>query len=230
MTDNSPFLVVAIGDFNARSSSWQINDKINCEGIDYLATQYDLRHIINKPNRLLDNSSSCFDLIFTFQPDLVMNAVINAGFHPSLQTYCCHQMVYAKFDSKIHYPRPYEREVQHFQKADINLIRKAIIKGFFSLDNNEEVSVCNTTIKNIIENFIPHEMIICDYKDPPWINNKIKKKKFTIESISIMSIAKIIILVFWKINALAEEVPYGYEGIEAYFTQIYSYFTKIVLK
>ena len=56
------------------------------------------------------------------------------------------------------------------------------------------------------------------------------KKKFTIESISIMSIAKIIILVFWKINALAEEVPYGYEGIETYFTQIYSYFTKIVLK
>ena len=45
-----------------------------------------------------------------------------------------------------------------------------------------------------------------------------------------MSIAKIIILVFWKINALAEEVPYGYEGIEAYFTQICSYFTKIVLK
>ena len=30
-----------------------------------------------------------------------------------------------------------------------------------------------------------------------------------------MSITKIIILVFWKINALAEEVPYGYEGIEA---------------
>ena len=67
-------------------------------------------------------------------------------------------------------------------------------------------------------------------KIPHGLTIKLKKKKFTIESISIMSITKIIILVFWKINALAEEVPYGYEGIEAYFTQICSYFTKIVLK
>ena len=45
MTDNNPFLVVAIGDFNARSSSWCINDKSNCEGtkIDCLATEYDLK-------------------------------------------------------------------------------------------------------------------------------------------------------------------------------------------
>ena len=28
MTDNNPFLVGAIGDFNARSSSWCINDKV----------------------------------------------------------------------------------------------------------------------------------------------------------------------------------------------------------
>ena len=37
------------------------------------------------------------------------------------------------------------------------------------------VSVCNTTIKNIIANFIPHETIVCDDRDPPWINNRIKK-------------------------------------------------------
>ena len=33
MTDNSSFLVVAIGDFNARSSSWCIIDNSNYEGI-----------------------------------------------------------------------------------------------------------------------------------------------------------------------------------------------------
>ena len=31
------------------------------------------------------------------------------------------------------------------------------------------VSVCNTTIKNIVANFI------CDDRDPPWINKKTKK-------------------------------------------------------
>ena len=30
------------------------------------------------------------------------------------------------------------------------------------------------TIKNIMANFIPHETIICDDRDPPWINNRTK--------------------------------------------------------
>ena len=30
-------------------------------------------------------------------------------------------------------------------------------------------------ILNIIQNFIPHETIICDDRDPPWINKELKK-------------------------------------------------------
>ena len=178
LTDNNPFLVVAIGDFNVRSSSWCINDKSNYEGtkIDCLATEYDFRQEINKPTHLLENSSSCIDLMFTSQPNLVMDAEV----HPSLHANCNHQIVYAKFNLKIHYPPPYEREFWHFHKADINLIRRAMNefnweRAFFNLDINEMVSVCNTTIKNIMANFIPHETIICDDRDPPWINNRIKK-------------------------------------------------------
>ena len=37
------------------------------------------------------------------------------------------------------------------------------------------VSVCNTTIKNIMPNVILHEAINCDDRYPPWINNRIKK-------------------------------------------------------
>ena len=178
ITDNNPFLVAVIGDFNARLSSWCINDKSNYEGtkIDCLATEYDLKQVINETTHLLENSSSCIDLIFTSQPNLVMDA----GVHLSLHANCHHQIVYAKFNLKIHYPPPYEREVWHFHKADINLIRRAMNefnweRAFFNLDINEMVSVCNTTIKNIMANFIPHETIICDDRDPPWINNRIKK-------------------------------------------------------
>ena len=35
--------------------------------------------------------------------------------------------------------------------------------------------VFNRTIKNILSNYIPHEAIICDDKDSPWINNNIKQ-------------------------------------------------------
>ena len=124
MTDNNPFLVIAIAGFNARSSSWCINDKSIYEGtkIDFLATGYDLKQVTNKRTHLLENSSSCIDLIFTSPPDLVMNT----GVHTSLHVNCHHQIIYAKFNLKIQYPSPYEREVWHFQEADINLIRKVM--------------------------------------------------------------------------------------------------------
>ena len=87
--------------------------------------------------------------------------VMDAGVHPSLHAICHHQIVYAKFKLKIHYPPPYERKSWHFQKAEINLIKRAMNKfswerAFFNLDINKMVSVCNTTIKNIIANFTPH--------------------------------------------------------------------------
>ena len=80
----------------------------------------------------------------------------------------------------MYYPPPYERKIWYFQKADINLIRRAMNefnweRAFFSHDINKMVSVCNTTIKNIMAKFTPHATIICDCRDPPWINNRINK-------------------------------------------------------
>ena len=37
------------------------------------------------------------------------------------------------------------------------------------------VSLFNKTIKNILSNYIPHERITCDDKDPPWFNKNIKQ-------------------------------------------------------
>ena len=35
--------------------------------------------------------------------------------------------------------------------------------------------IFNKTIKNIVSNYIPHETIIHNDRDPPWINNNIKE-------------------------------------------------------
>ena len=37
------------------------------------------------------------------------------------------------------------------------------------------VSLFNKTIKNILSNYIPHETITCDNKDPPCFNKNIKQ-------------------------------------------------------
>ena len=48
-------------------------------------------------------------------------------------------------------------------------------KSFRNLCINEMVHLFNKTIKNILSNYIPHETITCDDRDPPWINSKIKQ-------------------------------------------------------
>ena len=61
------FLVVAIGDFNAKSSNWFCRDKTSFEGdaLENLTSQFRLHQVIKKPTHILDTSSSCTDLIFT---------------------------------------------------------------------------------------------------------------------------------------------------------------------
>ena len=105
---------------------------------------------------------------------------MESGVHPSLHSNCHHQITYAKFNLKIHYPPPFKCGICHYQKANTDQIRKAIEqfswdRSFKNLDVNEMVFLFNRTIKNILSNYIPHEIIICDDRDPPWINNKVKE-------------------------------------------------------
>ena len=39
---------------------------------------------------------------------------------------------------------------------------------------NKKVSIVSNTILNIVSNFIPHETMVCDNRDPPWFNRVIK--------------------------------------------------------
>ena len=87
-------------------------------------------------------SSSCIDLIFNSQPNLL----IESGVHPSLHPNCHHQIVFAKFNLDIVYPPPYEREIWHYQKANIDLIKCAINsfdweKAFSNIDIDKMVSI-----------------------------------------------------------------------------------------
>ena len=177
-TTYNPFSVVVLGDFNAKSCNWCINDKTNFKGakIDTLTSQNGLHQIIKEPTHFLDASSSHIDLFFTLQPKLVMNS----GVHASLHANCHHQIIFAKFNLQIYYPPPYERVVCHYKHTNTDHIRKSICclnweRSFANKDVNKMVNIFNGTISNVLNNYIPHETIICDDQDPPWIHNKVKK-------------------------------------------------------
>ena len=105
---------------------------------------------------------------------------VESGVQSSLHQNCHHQIVFARFNLKVTFPPPYEREVWHFQKANIDHIRKAINgfqweKSFQNMNVNDMVHLFNRTIKNILPNFIPQETIAFDDRDPPWINSSIRR-------------------------------------------------------
>ena len=131
--------------------------------------------MIKEPTHILNTSSLCIDLIFTSLPNLIIDSGVHSSLHPNYH----HQIVYAKFNLEITYPPPYLREVWHYKDANIELIRRAIngfnwTRAFSNTSVNEKVNIFNNTILNILSNFIPHEILTCDDKDPPWFNKKIK--------------------------------------------------------
>ena len=172
----NPLLIVAIVDFSAKSSNWYTGDTTTFEGseIEAITSQFGLQQIINDLTHIQGKSVACIDLIFS-QPKLVMTS----GIHSSLSQTCHRQIVFAKFNLKVHYPPPYEHEVWHFKKASTDHIKRAIngfswAISFANLDINDKAYLFNKTIKNILSNFIPHETIAFDDRDPPWINSQVK--------------------------------------------------------
>ena len=122
-------MIVILGDFNAKLNTWCKSDKTayKCSKIDGLTSNFGLQQLIKESTHIIGNSSSCLDLRFCSQPNLVMES----GVQPSLHTSCHHQIIYAKFKLKIYYPLPYEREIWHYEAANTNAIKNAISEFFW---------------------------------------------------------------------------------------------------
>ena len=140
-----------------------------------LTSQNGLHQEIIGPRHIVNNSSSCIDLIFNSQPNLL----IEFGVHPSLDPSCHHQIVFGKFNLDIVFPPLYEREIWHYQKANTDLIERAINsfdweKPFSNIDVNKMVYIFSQIIFSILCHFIPHETILFDKRDLPWMKKEIK--------------------------------------------------------
>ena len=177
--NRKPYLTLLLGDYNARNTNWWHHDITTTEGIqlETTTTIYGLQQLIDEPTHIHKNSSSCIDLIFTNQPNLI----VNRGTHPSLHENCQHQITFAKATLRVEYPPPYKRHVWNYAKANVNGINKAISQfnwqgSFTNLPINEQVNLFNSTLMNICSNFIPNKIVTFNDQDPPWFGEKIKAK------------------------------------------------------
>ena len=78
-----PSFTIILGNFSARSKSWWPEDVTSYEGIhiESLSTTHGLQQLISDLTHLLPNSPSFTDLIFTNQPNLVVNNDIHSSVH-----------------------------------------------------------------------------------------------------------------------------------------------------
>ena len=136
----------------------------------------------------------CIHLIFTFQPNLVVESCV----HPSLHTHCHHQIVLAKFNDLL--------STTLFQKS-LTIIEKQILTlsdEQLETSNGKKPSITlvlpqkyylgestflvilvlqmtfshyQLSIKPVLKalsNYIPHETLTCDDEYPPWFNSQIQ--------------------------------------------------------
>ena len=75
--------VLMIGDFNAKSCIWSINDTTTPDGahLGSITSLYGMKQLISKPTHILQQSSSCIDLIFTNQSNIVMDSGVDLSLH-----------------------------------------------------------------------------------------------------------------------------------------------------
>ena len=123
--------------------------------------------MINESTHILESSSSCIDLIFTSQ----INLITESGVHPSLYPNFHHQIIFAKVNLEILFATPYFCNVWYYQGANIDLIRRAIDmfdcnRAFANINVNKRSFILNKTVFNIFSIFIPHETLTVDDKDP----------------------------------------------------------------
>ena len=74
------------------------------------------------------------------------------------------------------------QEVLRYQDANTELIRRAINEFnwqtvFLNTNVNEKMDIFKSTILNILSNFIPHEVVVRDDKDPQQENKSVDLRK-----------------------------------------------------
>ena len=92
IANRNPFVSMFVGGFDARSKNWCSSDKATYEDkiLESFTSQCGFKQVISDPTHILESSLSCIDLIFTSQPNLVMNS----GAHSSLHPNCHHHIIH----------------------------------------------------------------------------------------------------------------------------------------
>ena len=181
ISNENPFATFFTGDFNAHSQTWYPEGDSNLEGtlLVELFDMLNLKQTISEPTHFFrdDCRPSCIDLIITDQPNLILDSGVRSSLDPSVK----HQIIYCKLNFQ---PQPlpnYKRHVWYYNRANTVLLNRAISNFDWANELNrfvnptDQVQFFNSTLLNIMSNFIPNQSKIFRPRDPPWFSDYIRK-------------------------------------------------------
>ena len=117
-----PYMSFFTGDFNATLKTWYPTgkSKIEVTKIANLLTTLGLHQIIDElMNFETLKKGSCIDLIITDQPNLILDS----GTQTSPDNLCHRQVLHCKVNFGLPSPHPYEREIWHYPRANVELLK-----------------------------------------------------------------------------------------------------------
>ena len=169
VSKENPFLLVVLGDANAKLSQWHDKDSSTSEGIsvESITSQFGLHQTINESTHILENSSSCIDLILL--RNLIYQSNQELSPHSTLTVIIRLFTPNLILKSFTHHLTPAGFGIKGLSINEFDWDR-----AFANKHVDEKASIFNKIVLNILSDFIPHEVIVCDDKDPPWFNGKIK--------------------------------------------------------
>ena len=132
----------------------------------------------NEPTHIQTSSSSCNDLIFTDQPNLLVNFGIHISFHPIVIIKLFTLALILIFPNIYHINNQLKWE---YQKADSQSLRKELGLLNWQLlfdqkDINVKIVPFIETILNVFRNYIHYKYITFVDKSPVWMNESIISK------------------------------------------------------
>ena len=156
---NSYDEIIFIGDVNGRNTLFWNGDITNTEGriLNSIFESNNFEEMIHEPTRIVGETKSCIDLIFTRNP-FVFSEV---GTREKIVPICDHLPVYGYLSHKVHRPKAFKRFVWNFDRADYDRFRTLLLHAPWQTcyqRNNVNATVSNwmEMFVSIAEDCIPH--------------------------------------------------------------------------
>lgn len=168
--------ILAVGDFNAKHSSWCPTDTTTTPGreLKCILDEIFLEQLIGEPTRIRADCSSCIDIALTDSPGLISNYEVLPPIGRS-----DHCAVLVTLDLAVSHENSFSKKVWKYDKCNLANLKRDIV----STDWNTllEIQNIDATVSKVTEKILDvmHKNIPCKTWSPkptdkPWMNNFIK--------------------------------------------------------